>query len=329
MSLGDISSSKNTVGIAVVNYPAPRISSEREIIKNVENMVNIIDGVKRGYPGLDIIVFPEYSLQGFNPKKWKELSIPIESEPIDILREAAATYKTWIVTTLTGEVNEDTKKNPYDTAIVISDDKKIKLRYRKIMPWVPIEPWYPGNKTYVTEGPKGIKIGVLICDDGNYPEIWRDLAMKGAELIIRVQGYMYPPRDQVSLMSKAMAWANNAYVAVSNLAGFDGTYYYFGHSMIVRYDGITLGEAGESPGEIIYAQLSIPEIRLARKTWTSENHLYKLLHRGYTATRDAGVSPDGLSECPFDFYKIWVNSPEEAKRQSELVTVNQDIPECQ
>ncbi|OCQ51965.1 Formamidase [Photorhabdus australis subsp. thailandensis] len=282
-STGSVSAWDEALLIAAIQYPVPIIKGPEDIQVQVQQICKTMDSTKAGYPDLDIIVFPEYSTQGLNTKIWTydEMLLLLGGPEVDCFRSACIRNDIWGVFSVI-ERNEDSSLSPYNTAIIINNKGEIVLHYRKLQPWVPIEPWMPGNMGMpVCEGPKGSKLAVCICHDGMFPELAREAAYKGCNVFIRISGYSTQVNDQWIWTNRTNAWQNLMYTVSVNLAGYDEVFYYFGEGTICNYDGNVIQQGQRNPWEIVTAELFPRLVDKARENWALENSIFNLGCRGY------------------------------------------------
>lgn len=295
-SIGSINKPSKGFLVAAIQMPVPIINSRADIDKQVKEIVRTLHATKAGYPGAELIIFPEYSPQGLNTSKWltEEFLCDIPGAETEAFAKACKEEKVFGVFSIM-ERNPDPTKNPYNTAIIINPDGEICLKYRKLFPWNPVEPWYPGDLGMpVCEGPGGSKLAVCICHDGMIPELAREAAYKGCNVYIRISGYSTQVNDQWILTNRSNAWQNLMYTVSVNLAGYDGVFYYFGEGQITNYDGTVLVQGQRNPYEIVTGEIHPELADQARKEWGLENNIYNLGHRGYVA-KPGGESDSGLT----------------------------------
>jgi predicted amidohydrolase len=160
----------------------------------------------------------------------------------------------------------------YNSAILIGPDGEIIGIYDKThpAPWERIDGggWVMvGDRADVFKTALG-DIGMIICYDGDFPELSRLLAVKGAEIIIRVSA-LQRSYDIWYITNAARAYDNHVYLVASNLIGPDACGNYgFGHSMIVNPIAWRLAQA-RGTEEIIAAKLDPDPLRYI--TWGSKS----------------------------------------------------------
>jgi len=137
-----------------------------------------------------------------------------------------------------GSVAEIDEEKIFNTAFVYEDGKFLG-KYRKKNLFTVMEEdtvFSPGSGLPVIKTSVA-NLGMQICYDLRFPEICRELAIKGAEIIITPANFPDPREDIWQILLQARAIENQLFIAGVNRTGSDGKYTYFGHSLVVQPDG--------------------------------------------------------------------------------------------
>lgn len=236
------------------------------------NVAHCVEWVRRcaEETSADLVVLPETCTTGFAPglsalDLWAivdELPGPL-TEPLD---DAAAELGVHLVY---GAYERGPEPGVvFNTAVLTGPGGDLLGRYRKTHPFyteiVSGGGWVtPGDEACVVETELGA-IGLVICFDGDYPELVRICALLGAEIIVRPSALLRSA-DIWELTNRARAYDNHVYVVGSNATGVDpGGTIYFGNSMIVTPVAEVVAR-GSSYEQWVSARLD-PETALASLT---------------------------------------------------------------
>lgn len=221
-------------------------------------------------PHSRLVVFPELHLFGDeDPDLQRTEMLQASAEPLDgprvkELKQLAKDLNIWLVP---GSVCERGPEGQlFNTQLVLSPEGELAGYYRKIFPWRPFEPYDPGDRFTTVDLPGIGRVGLNICYDAWYPEVSRQLAWMGADVILNVVKTTTPDRRQELILAKANAIVNQVFMVSVNCAGPTGQ----GKSIIVDPEGNTLAEAPDDQPQLLTAELDLAAVDRVR-THGTEN----------------------------------------------------------
>ena len=229
------------------------------VAETLEIMREVVSEAKLA--AADLVVFPELMLSGYNMGD----SVPDLAEAADgpSAKRIADMARSYGLAIVYGYPERDGER-VFNTTQMVTRSGDALLNYRKCQLYGPWEKasFEAGSGFQVTDW-DGLKLGLLICYDIEFPEAARRLAEQGADLIVVSSATPEPQTDVSEVLVPARACENQLYVAFSNRCGSEDDLAYCGGSCIIGPDGRDLARVQKQEG-LLYAEIDTGAIRHRR-----------------------------------------------------------------
>jgi predicted amidohydrolase len=220
--------------------------------------------------GADVAVLPEYT-DYLGPARGAPKPEGIDGEYATFFADAARDLRMWVLAGSFHETGPDPQRT-YNTMPVFDRDGMLAAAYRKIHLYdveIPDRVSYQESRT-VAPGSEpvivtvdGVPVGLSICYDLRFPELYRTLAVRGANVLVVPAAFMlHTGRDHWEVLLRARAIENQCYVAAAGQIGdHEPARTCFGRSMVVDPWGTVLAQA---PDEVTVTVADVDLDRLDR-----------------------------------------------------------------
>jgi predicted amidohydrolase len=250
------------------------VDGEKE--RTVEKMLGLID--LAGRRGSALVVLPElWTGLGFSDETgYREIAEPIPGPVTALLAEKARRWGMCIA----GSMYEAAPDGRYHNAVpLIGPGGDVIGLYRKTHLFdAPNRPDIPpgivesrkvaaGDRLDVF-GTNLARIGLSVCSDLRFPEVYREMALKGAEILVCASAFLSPRYDHWEFFLRARATENQCFVVASGQYGKEprSGLAFVGRSMIVDPWGVVVATASDDEG-VVTAEIDLGFIETVRNRY--------------------------------------------------------------
>lgn len=215
--------------------------------------------------GAELLLTPELAIQGYGAgEAMATLAEPLDGPQVRRLQEIAARNRIALVIGFAEKAGD----RLYNAALLVRPDSRISC-YRKYHLYSDYEKslFAPGEALPAVFEVAGLKVGLLICYDVEFPEAVRHLALAGAQLIAVPTALPASNRDDfiAERIIPVRAFESQVFVAYTNFCGRDSLFVYAGRSCVAGPDGRDLARAAPKGEALLVSALDPDGYEEARR----------------------------------------------------------------
>ncbi len=218
--------------------------------------------------GVELLALPELWSCGYDPVTLAG-DAGRDAEPLDgprtrQLAEAARRHELFLVAGSVPELAADGQV--HDTAIVLTPRGEVAAWHRKAHLYGPTlehRVFAPGDRLTTFDDPVLGRVGLVVGFDGDFPEVARTLALRGARLVVAPSACGVEHAAAWDLLQPAVALTNSQWWVQANQAGSHASSTLLGGSRIIAPTGTVVAQASSAvPGRSCPAELLVHRIDL-------------------------------------------------------------------